>query len=589
MTIRASRFGVGPWLVSLALGFCACHDGAPRSVPTPVAPPASVAPTSATPPSEVARSARGMVVSDEARATAVGRDVLARGGNAADAAVALAFALAVTFPTAGNIGGGGFAVASVGGKAHALDFRETAPGRATRDMYKGKDGKPTEDAQLGIRSAGVPGAVAGLYELFVKLGSGTIPFRELVAPAVALARDGFVVDRAFLETLERGGDRLRTHPASSALYFPGGKPPELGSTFRNARLAETLERIGREGPRGFYEGETARAIAEQMKAEGGLVTLDDLSGYRAKWRTPIETRYRGRTVVTMPPPSSGGVTLAMMTHILEAYDLGKLGYGTAETTGLVAEAMRRAFAARNAKLGDPDFVKIDTATLLSDAWANEQRKTITLGRATPSSAIPSGPSEPSAPHTTHFSVVDARGDAVSLTTTINFWFGSGVTVEKAGFLLNDEMDDFAAVPGAPNGFGLVQGELNAIAPGKRMLSSMTPTIVRDADGRIELVLGAAGGPTIITAVLQELVDVVDHGRTIVDAVAAPRIHMQHLPDRVDHEPRSFDASTRERLLGMGYVLGERPRIADAPAIGRLGGVWVGVAEPRRLGGAAAGP
>ncbi len=512
----ASKLSIPSTLLGLCLVVAACA-GAPAPPPppppvvataTPVADASADAGTTsdasaarapwpyATP--VTVRSEKGMVVTDNSVASNVGRDVLAAGGNAADAAVATAFALAVAYPTAGNVGGGGFAVARIKGQVRALDFRETAPAAATRDMYLNADGKPKPEAREGIKSVGVPGSVAGLWELHQKLGSKKKTWAELLAPAIALAENGFIVDDAFLSTLEVAGKRMLKHPVSAALFFPNGAPLAKGSTFKNPELATVLRRIEK-GPKGFYEGPTADAIVAQMKADGGLITLADLKKYQAKWRTPIEFTYRGHKVVSMPPPSSGGVTLAMICHILDGYDLGKMGFQSPEELHYVFEAMRRAYAARNAKLGDPDMVKMPLEQLLSDAWAKEQRATIKEDRATPSAEIAAaGPASASGPHTTHFSVVDAAGDTVAMTTTINWWYGSGVTVKGAGFVLNNEMDDFAAVPGTANGFGLVQGEANAIAPGKRMLSSMAPTIVSAPDGKVTLVAGAAGGPTIIT-------------------------------------------------------------------------------------------
>jgi gamma-glutamyltranspeptidase/glutathione hydrolase len=535
------------------------------------------------------RSSKGMVVSDNAIASNVGRDILATGGNAADAAVATAFALAVAYPTAGNVGGGGFAVTRFGGQARALDFRETAPASATRDMYLSADGKPKPEAREGIKSVGVPGSVAGLWELHQKLGSKKKTWPELLAPAIALAENGFAIDDAFLSTMEMAGKRLLKHPVSAALFFPGGAPLAKGTTFKNPELAAVLRRIEK-GPKGFYEGPTADAIVAQMKADGGLITLADLKKYQAKWRTPIESTYRGHKITSMPPPSSGGVTLAMICHILEGYDLGKMGFQSPEELHYVFEAMRRAYAARNAKLGDPDMVKMPLAELLADKWAKDQRATIAADKATPSSEIAAaGPASASGPHTTHFSVVDAAGDTVAMTTTINWWYGSGVTVKGGGFVLNNEMDDFAAVPGTANGFGLVQGEANAIAPGKRMLSSMAPTVVTGPDGKVLLALGAAGGPTIITAVFQELSNVVDFHQDIGSAVAAPRFHMQHLPDEVTYEKDGLSEATQKKLESMGYKLKERGHLADAPAIGKSGLEWIGAPEPRRIGGLASAP
>jgi gamma-glutamyltranspeptidase/glutathione hydrolase len=531
-----------------------------------------------------------MVVSDNALGSKVGRDVLAAGGNAVDAAIATAFALAVAFPTAGNIGGGGFALVRSHGEARALDFRETAPAAATRDMYLDPNGKSTDDARQGIKASGVPGSVAGLWELYRTLGSKKKTWAELLAPAITLADQGFVVDDAFLEGIKQQVDRLKHSPAGAALFLPNGEPPIKGSVWRNGDLANVLRRIADKGAPGFYEGPTADAIIAQMKADGGLMSMADLKGYQAKWRTPIEFTYRGLRVTAMPPPSSGGVTLAMICHILEGYDLKKLGWQSPEALHYVFEAMRRSFAARNAKLGDPDFVQMPLERLLGAAWAGEQRATILPDRATPSSQIASeGVPSDGGPHTTHFSVIDQDGGVVALTTTLNWWYGSAVTVKGAGFVLNNEMDDFAAVPGTANGFGLVQGEANAIAPGKRMLSSMAPTIVSGSDGQVLLVAGGAGGPTIITTVFQEISNVVDFGLDVGMAVSAPRFHMQHLPDVVVFEKEGVVPATASRLVSMGYAMKERGHIADAPAIGRAGGAWVGAAEPRRKGALAAAP
>ncbi|HEX4448516.1 MAG TPA: gamma-glutamyltransferase, partial [Polyangiaceae bacterium] len=487
------------------------------------------------------RSSKAMIVTDNALATKVGADVLAAGGNAVDAAVATALALAVAFPTAGNLGGGGFLVARVAGKSYALDFREVAPAAATRDMYLGPDGKPTSDSRDGWKSSGVPGSVAGLWEAWRTLGSKKLSWAELVAPAIKLAGQGLAVDAAFTKAIEIVQPRLARYPASAALFLPGGALPVIGSTWRDPDLAAVLERIADKGPPGFYEGPVAEAIARAMKEGGGLITQKDLKAYRAKWRTPIEFKYRGRTIVGMPPPSSGGTTMAMIAHLLEAYDLHAMGWHSTSQVHLTVEAMRRAFAARNAKLGDPDFVQNPLDELLSDRWAAAQRATIQLDRATatkdlfPAATGGSG----NGPHTTHLDVVDDEGNAVAMTTTINVWFGNGITVPGMGFVLNDEMDDFAAVPGTANTFGLVQGEPNAVAPGKRMLSSMSPTLVLGDDGQVDAVLGAAGGSRIITAVFQELSNVVDFGMDASDAARAPRFHQQDSPDLLFVEPHGL--------------------------------------------------
>jgi gamma-glutamyltranspeptidase / glutathione hydrolase len=532
--------------------------------------------------------AHGMVATDAALATKVGVDVLKEGGNAVDAAIAVAFALAVVHPAAGNIGGGGFLVARVGGAAHALDFRETAPLASKRDMYLDPSGKPTHDSVEGPRAPGVPGSVAGLWEAYQKLGSKKKTWAELLAPAIKLAREGFVADAEFARVVATHADRLAKFPASAALFLPGGKPVAAGSTWKDPDLAATLDRIAEKGAAGFYGGPTAKLVAAEMKRGKGLITAGDLESYKAKWREPLSFTYRGRRVTSMPPPSSGGVTLAMMAHILEGYDLPKMGWQSPVSLHYLFEAMRRAFASRNT-LGDPDFVKNPIDLLMSDAWAARQRATIRPDRATPSAEVvaekaPAG----DGPHTTHFSVVDGNGDAVALTTTLNAWFGSGVTVAGAGFLLNDEMDDFAVKPGTPNMFGLVQGEENSIAPGKRMLSSMSPTIVESDDGKVSLVLGAAGGPTIITAVFQELSNAVDFGLDATAAVNAPRFHHQHWPDVIMYEDKGMSDPLKQALSGMGYQLKSSDHIADAPAIGRGANGFIGAAEPRRTGALAAG-
>ncbi len=538
----------------------------------------------------VVKGTRAMVVTDNALASQAGRDVLMAGGNAADAAVATAFALAAAYPTAGNIGGGGFAVALVNGQPSALDFRETAPLAAKRDMYVDSMGKTTDDARLGIRASGVPGSVAGLWELYERLGSKRITWAELLAPAIELTERGFVVDEAFRQTIADHVDRLRKYPTSATLFLPQGEPPPIGSTWKNPELARALKRIREKGPEGFYQGETANALVAQMKRDHGLITQADLRRYRAKWRQPLEFAYRGVKITAMPPPSSGGVTLAMICHILDGIELKQFGFQTPAALHTIFEAMRRSFAARNAKLGDPDFVKMPLDELLGTAWANEQRATILPDRATPSTEIESaGTPSGNGPHTTHFSVVNADGNAVALTTTLNWWYGSGVTVKGAGFVLNNEMDDFAAVPGTPNGFGLVQGEANAIMAGKRMLSSMSPTIVTGPDGKVMLVAGAAGGPTIITTVFEELSNVLDFGLDPGKAVSVPRFHMQHLPDVVTAEQHGIADETQKRLEAMGYAFKERGHIADAPLIARVGAEWLGIAEPRRPGALAAAP
>jgi gamma-glutamyltranspeptidase / glutathione hydrolase len=535
-----------------------------------------------------ATAEKGMVVSDAKLATEVGRDILASGGNAVDAAVATAFALAVVLPTAGNIGGGGFMVARVGGAPYALDFREVAPLGAKHDMYLGADGKPNGASHDGYRASGVPGSVAGLWEAYQKLGSKKKTWAELIAPAIRLASEGFEVSEGLAGDIARH-DGMKKYAGSAALFYPSGSPVAKGSVWKDPDLAATLKRIADGGPKGFYEGKTADLLVAEMKRGDGLITRADLKAYKAKWRTPVEFDYRGHHVISMPPPSSGGVTLAMIAHILDGYDLAKEGWHTPRSLHLTFEAMRRAFLARNAKLGDPDFVHNPVETLLSEDWAKSQRASIQEDRATPTKELaPSLASQEEGLQTTHFAVVDGEGNAAGITTTLNWWFGSGVTVSGAGFVLNNEMDDFATVPGQANGFGLVQGEPNAVAPGKRMLSSMAPTVVLGKDGALELVLGAAGGPTIITSVFEILSNVVDFGLEVTTAVNAPRFHQQDFPDVVMFEKGGLGPGLSGPLSSMGYAFKERPHIADSPAIGRSGDHFVGAAEPRRGGGLGAG-
>lgn len=602
--MRARPLSWGGALLPVLVVACA---GAPAAGPAPATPIASASVPAAvlSPPAPpyafpadwpyaqgtpTAHSARGMVATDAALGTKAGVDVLASGGNAVDAAVATAFALAVAFPTAGNIGGGGFMVARIGGKPYALDFRETAPAAATRDMYRGPDGKPNGESWDGWKASGVPGSIAGLHEAWRALGSKKKTWAELLAPAIELADKGFVVDEAFSKALGMMQKTLAKYPTSAALYLPGGNPIAVGATLRNPDLAAVLRKVAAEGPPGFYEGSVAKTLAAAMKEGGGLVTAADLHAYQAKWRTPIEFDYRGRHVLGMPPPSSGGVTNAMIAHILEGTDLHGLGWHSAPHVHVVAEAMRRAFAARNAKLGDPDFVQNPVDELLSPQWAAAQRATIRMDHATPTKELfPLLAGQKEGPHTTNFAVVDADGNAVALTTTLNAWFGSGITVPGLGFVLNDEMDDFATVPGTANMFGLVQGEPNAIAPGKRMLSSMSPSVVLGPDGQVQAVLGAAGGSRIITATFEELSNIVDFGMPIGDAVRAPRFHQQDSPDVLALEPRALPDDVLAALHAMGHETKEVGHLADAPGIGRAAGLWEGAAEPRRDGGLAAGP
>ena len=559
----------------------------------PPAPPAAPAPefragTAGSPsfvdPSTVGSGKHFMVVSEAPLATKVGHDVLAAGGNAVDAAVATAFAMAVTHPSAGNIAGGGFAVVRTGaGKAIALDFRETAPAAATPDMYLDKDGKPTDGSLYGDRAVGVPGSVAGLWALHHKLGKKR--WQELVAPAIALARDGFTIDDKLHKSLVQIAPRLANNPASAAIWLVNGAAHETGDKVQNPELATVLERISTHGPDGFYKGETAQAIVAEMKAGGGLITAHDLANYSVVWRAPLRFTYRGYSVVSMPPPSSGGIVLAMTAGMLGKLELGKLAWYGAEHVHWLTEVWRRAFAARNELLGDPAYVKgMPITKLTSKNYLDQQFATITA-KATPSKDV-----TPllEGDHTTNLCTVDASGMAVAMTTTLNTSFGTGITV--AGFLLNNEMDDFSAKPGAANVFGLVQGAANKIEPGKRMLSSMSPTIVEDRKGKLFMLAGAGGGPRIITAVWQTISNVIDFAAHADVAVAEPRIHHQHLPDVVYAEGSSIDQASDEALRGLGYKVewGQPHRAFGAiTAIVRSAAGWDGASDPRG-GGAAIG-
>jgi len=530
-----------------------------------------------------ATAPRAMVVSVSPIATAVGVETLRRGGNAVDAAVAVGFALAVVHPAAGNIGGGGFMVFRfASGETAALDYRETAPGLATPDMYLDSSGTITEASVTGHLAAGVPGSVAGLAEAHRRYGR--LPFADVVAPAIRLAREGFTLDDDRAGGIRAAARRLARFPASAAQFLPGGKPPHVGDVLVQADLARTLRAVADSGPRAFYGAAVADLIVAEMARGGGLISRADLAAYRPLWREPLSFGYRGYTIYSMPPSSSGGVTLALILNMLERYD-SLPAFGTPEHVHLVSEVMRRAFADRNHYLGDPAFVTMPVETLVSQKYADHRGMDIVAGRATPSPDI--GPGVTDGEHTTHYSVVDAEGNAVSVTTTLNSGFGSGVTVAGAGFLLNNEMDDFAAAPGQPNQYGLIQGEANAIRPGKRMLSAMTPSVVVDSSGGLFMVVGTPGGPTIITTVAEVISNVIDHGMPLPLAVAAPRIHHQHLPDVIRYERRGLARAVVHRLEAMGHRAEERRGYSgEVAAIIRTGAGWVGVPDPRMQGGAA---
>jgi gamma-glutamyltranspeptidase/glutathione hydrolase len=535
---------------------------------------------------EPVTATRGMVVTTDELASQIGVDVLRAGGNAVDAAVAVQFALAVVNPEAGNIGGGGFMVVRLAdGTVAALDFREKAPLAATRDMYLDAAGNPTNGSLEGHTASGVPGSVAGMWAAHRRFG--TRAWAELLEPAIRLA-DGFGVHQRLASSLDRGRvELLSRHPASRAQFLPrGGGPPLLGDTFVQRDLAATLRRVRDEGADGFYSGRTAELIVEEMRRGGGLITHADLAAYEAAWREPISFRYRDHTVLAMPPSSSGGATMAEMALILERWDLRSLGWHSAESIHLYAEAWRRAYADRNEVLADPDFADMPLERMTSADYAAERAATISMTAATPSSAVAPGLS--SAPregaNTTHYSIVDEAGNAVVVTTTLNSLYGSGVTVTGAGFLLNNEMDDFTVRPGTPNQYGLVQGAANAIEPGKRMLSAMTPTIVLAPDGSLRMLTGTPGGSTIITTVFQTISNVLDYGMDVVAAANAPRVHHQHLPDQIYYERGGLDARTVRELEALGHRVVERNGTSGDVQIiviedGRLSG-W---SDPRRGG------
>ncbi|MGC2665312.1 MAG: gamma-glutamyltransferase [Candidatus Acidiferrales bacterium] len=495
---------------------------------------------------------KAMVVAQEDLAVGVGISVLRAGGNAVDAAVAVGFALAVTHPYAGNLGGGGFMLIRMAdGRATFIDFREKAPGRASRNMYLDAAGNPTNDSVVGWRAAGVPGTVRGFELAHEKYGRK--PWAELVNPAVALAEKGFPVSRWQMNSWKRSAPLLSQFPESQRIFLKGGAFYDWQETFRQPELARTLERIARLGAQDFYEGETAHLLASAMTKNGGLITLADLHDYKAVERTPLERDYKGYRVITSPPPSSGGVGLLQMLAMLNGTGYEKYGAGSAEAYHYMAEAMRRSFADRSQYLGDPDFVKNPIAALLDPAYVRSRTATIDPEHATPSDQVNPGlPAGSEGTNTTHYNIVDDEGNAVSVTYTLNNGYGSGVTVPGLGFLLNDEMDDFSAKPGSPNMFELVQGEANAIAPGKRPLSSMVPTIILK-DGKPFLVLGAPGGPVIITAVLQAILNVIDFGMNAQDAVDFPRVHQQWKPDRLDVE-KGVSPDTIALLQHMGYAV-----------------------------------
>lgn len=539
---------------------------------------------------EPVRTRHAMVVAQEPHATDVGVAVLKSGGNAVDAAVAVAFALAVTHPSAGNLGGGGFLLLrQPDGSAAFFDFREMAPAAASRDMYLDEEGNATRESRVGWRAAGVPGTVRGLELAHRKFGSK--PWAELLQPAIKLAEEGVVLSWAEARSMCAARKLMEEFEESRRIFLKGGGCWEPDERLVQPELAAVLKRIAREGAKDFYEGETARILAEESAKHGGLITLADLRAYRAVERTPLRSSYKGYEILTAPPPSSGGIGLLQMLAMLEGTGYEKSGAGSAAASHYLAEVMRRYYADRAQYLGDPDFVKISVRGLLSKSYAAARRAGIRLDRATPSDEL--GPGEPAnyeSEETTHINAVDERGAAVALTYTINGSYGNGVTVPRLGFLLNNEMDDFAAKPGTPNMFGLVQGEVNAIQPRKRPLSSMTPTVV-SREGKLFLVLGAPGGSRIITGVTQVLLNVIDFGMTVQQAVDQPRLHHQWRPDTLYLE-RGFSPDTRALLEQRGHKLQDTATVASVEAIlvgpSADGKIWLQGAQNGRSAGKAAG-
>lgn len=533
--------------------------------------------TRAASPSPV-RALHGMVGSTSVHASEAGLAMLKRGGTAVDAAVAVGFALAVTHPAAGNIGGGGFMLIRLpDGKAVALDYREVAPAAASRDMFLGENGEPVEArSRVGALASGVPGAVAGLYRAHAAYGR--LPWADVVAPAVGLARDGFEISHALADSLASAQPLLSRFPASlQTFYKADGSAYAAGARLVQPDLARSLALIARDGPDAFYKGPIAALIVEEMRRSGGLITHADLASYTPQIREPVTGTYRSVRVISFPPASSGGIALLQALNVLEGFPLEAYGHNSSRAMHAIAETTRRVYADRAEWLGDPAFFDVPMRGLLSRRYAETLRASIDPLRATPSSQVRSGrPLDFESDQTTHYSVVDAQGMAVSTTTTINGLYGNGQVVPGAGFLLNNEMDDFSAKPGVPNMFGAIGGVANEIAPGKRMLSSMTPTILT-RDGKLYLVLGSPGGTRIITTVLQVILNVVDFGMDVQQAVDAPRFHHQWLPDHLRLEEQGFPADVRQALEQLGHTLRVQADMGDVHAI------MVDPATGRRLG------
>lgn len=533
---------------------------------------------------EPARSKNGMVVSAEPLATKVGVQILKKGGNAVDAAVAVGFALAVTYPTAGNIGGGGYMVIHLkDGNSTTIDFRETAPGLAFKDMYIDSSGKfQPKLSQEGATSAGVPGSVAGLIYALEKYG--TMKLEDVIQPAINLAEDGFPLTHYAARMIESNIKEFKKYESSMKVFSKNGKSFEEGDIFKQTDLAQTLKLIKQNGRDGFYKGKTADLILNQMKKMDGLITLEDLENYKVIERKPVIGTYRGFEIVSMPPSSSGGIVLIKMLNILENFDFKKEEWGSSSYIHRLVEAIRYAYADRSKHLGDPEFYNVPQGWLISKEYSKEIFNKITE-RATESKSItPGNPKWNESEETTHYSVADKFGNAVSVTTTINAGFGSSLVADGAGFLLNNEMDDFSAQPGTPNMFGLLGSEANSIQPGKRMLSSMTPTIVLK-NGKPYLVVGTPGGSTIITVVLQVIMNLLEFDMNLKNAMDAPRIHHQWFPDEIQYERFALPEDVKNNLIAKGHKIGRMRGLGlvEAILIDQDNGIFFGVSDKRGAG------
>lgn len=595
--------------VGLSLCSVGCKDGSPSETPTtadltdpslsaPVEAPAELVmrlepvgdPAPAREQLEIARGKQGAVASAESNASRIGVEILQAGGNAVDAAVAVGFALSVTHPSAGNIGGGGFMVVRfANGDAKAVDYRETAPGAATADMYLDAEGELTDQSRTGAMAAGIPGDVAGFWYAHQRWGQ--LEWRQVVEPAVALARDGWTLDATHAEDLEWGSQRMADagfDTSAASFRKPDGSNYAAGEVWRQPELAATLQRIADQGRDGFYEGPFAAYLVAQVQKLGGIWTTADLAGYQAVEREPLVFTYHGHEIIAMPPPSAGGVVLRQILAASEVMELEKLAWHSPAQVHAYVEILRRTYADRNLLLGDPDFVNIPMQKLLDVSYIDARVADINPKKATPSDQVGAGVEIKESEQTTHFSVVDGDGLAVANTYTLNGGFGSKIVVPGTGVILNNEMDDFTAKVGTPNMFGLIQGPQNAIEPGKRMLSSMTPTIVVE-DGQLRAVVGSPGGPTITTTVAQIIVQLIDYGRPLEDAVRDYRIHHQWKPDNIWYE-EGMDPALKKALEKKGHELktrGWRIGHANCIAVDPESGEIKAVADVARDGGSAA--